>query len=381
MKHETQVETLQTMLKLREHDRDQDVLDRMVKVPVKVYHEPSIFDREMATAFRDYPLVVGHVSQVQEPGSYLLSPWDRFPFVVVRDKQGVLRAFLNVCKHRGARIVSGQEKELNAFVCPFHGWGYNLEGKLKSVTKPYDFPGLNCDEHNLTELAVSEHVGLIWVHPTPGAKMDVPAFLGEQMSSDLQHFGIDKLVFHKKNVITKKANWKLLLKTYLERYHVPILHKETIGPVFEKGVIAHYEHGPHIRIAAGRTNLPEAANADPASWQILNYASVFYTLFPNTFLINHANIVSLNSFYPLAPDETIWTHTMLYRAADYAGEEGQAALTSRFANIDMVFSHQDFGIVEHVQSSLKNGGNEFHTLGLEEGLLALFQESIDKVVG
>ncbi len=148
-------------------------------------------------------------------------------------------------------------------------------------------------------------------------------------------------------------------------------------PYSKKGVISHFEHGPHIRIAAGKTNLPEAAQADPASWQILNYASVFYTLFPNTFLINHANIVSLNSFYPEAPGKTIWTHDMLYREADYAGEEGQKTLAERFANIDAVFHHQDFGVVEGVQEGLQSGANEFHTMGLEEGLLAIFQENID----
>lgn len=106
---------------------------------------------------------------------------------------------------------------------------------------------------------------------------------------------------------------------------------------------------------------------------------MFYTLFPNTFLINHANIVSLNSFYPIAPDKTIWTHDMLYREADYAGEEGQATLAQRFGNIDAVFHREDFGIVEGVQAGLHCGANPQHTLGLEEGLLGMFQHNIDRV--
>lgn len=380
MKYETQVETLQTMFKLREVDRDQESTTKAVEIPIRVYTEPNVLDRELETAFRDYPLVVGAAAQVREPGSYLLSAWNKIPYVVVRDKEGVLRAFLNVCRHRGARLVSGKETELKAFTCPFHGWVYSLDGALKGVTKPYNFPDLDCDKHHLQELPVAEHLGLIWVHPTPGAKIDLPAYLGEQMSSEIEHFKLDGLVLHRRSVSTLNANWKLLLKTYLERYHVPILHKNTIAPVFEKGVIAHFEYGPHIRIAAARTQLPDALKADPASWKILDYASVFYTLFPNTFLINHANIVSLNSFYPETPDKTIWTHDMLYRAADYAGEEGQATLAARFANIDAVFHHEDFGIVEGVQAGLRSGANEYHTLGLEEGLLVKFQENIDRVM-
>ena len=140
MKHATQVETLRKMFKLREVDRDEDMLGRVVQVPASVYMDNAVLERELETAFRDYPLVVGASTQVREPGSYLLSPWDRLPFVVVRDKGGALRAFLNVCRHRGARLVSGNEKELKFFTCPFHGWVYGLDGELKGVTKPYNFP-------------------------------------------------------------------------------------------------------------------------------------------------------------------------------------------------------------------------------------------------
>lgn len=379
MKHATQVETLRKMFKLREVDRDEDMLGRVVQVPASVYMDNAVLERELETAFRDYPLVVGASTQVREPGSYLLSPWDRLPFVVVRDKGGALRAFLNVCRHRGARLVSGNEKELKFFTCPFHGWVYGLDGELKGVTKPYNFPDLDCGKHKLVELAVTERSGLVWLHPTPGATIDLDASLGADMSEEIAGFRLDELSLHSRKVSTLNANWKLLLKTYLERYHVPILHKNTIGPVFEKGVIAHFEHGLHIRIAAAKTNLMDAAAADPQSWRILDYASVFYTLFPNTFLINHANIVSLNSFYPIAPDKTIWTHDMLYREADYAGEEGQATLAQRFGNIDAVFHREDFGIVEGVQAGLHCGANPQHTLGLEEGLLGMFQHNIDRV--
>lgn len=380
MKHATQVETLRKMFKLREVDRDEDMLGRVVEVPARVYMDNGILERELETAFHDFPLVVGASSQVRQPGSYLLSPWDKLPFVVVRDKTGELRAFLNVCRHRGARLVSGKETELKFFTCPFHGWVYGLDGALKGVTKPHNFPDLDCQKHNLVELTVAEHMGLVWLHPTPGAKIDLAASLGAEMSDEIQGFKLDDLSLHGRKVSTLNANWKLLLKTYLERYHVPILHKNTIAPVFEKGVIAHFEHGPHIRIAAAKTNLMDAASLDPESWRILDYASVFYTLFPNTFLINHANIVSLNSFYPIAPDKTIWTHDMLYREADYAGEEGQATLAQRFGNIDAVFHHEDFGIVEGVQAGLHSGANTHHTLGLEEGLLGMFQHNIDRVL-
>ncbi|MDC0714528.1 aromatic ring-hydroxylating dioxygenase subunit alpha [Stigmatella sp. ncwal1] len=380
MKHQTQTETLKTLIALRERARDQEMLGEVVRIPVSNYTEPDVLEREMATVFRKYPMVAGHASHVRKPGAYLLSDWNKIPYVVVRAQDGTLRAFLNACRHRGARLVSGKEPELKSFVCPFHGWTYNLDGSLKTVTKAYAFPDLDRCKYGLVELPVAEHMGLIWIHPTPGASLDPASYLGP-FADDLEHFGIDGLVSYRKNVVIKKANWKLLLKTYLEGYHVPFLHRDTLQQAFKRGVIAHAEHGPHIRLAAARTNFMDALKIDSDSFRLLDYASVYYTLFPNTFFIMHPDYVSINAFYPEAPDRTIWTHEMLYRTADFQGERGGAALAKRFQYTnDAVFDAEDFAVAEDVQVGLRYGGNEFHTLGLEEGLLAIFQQSIDRAI-
>lgn len=382
MRHETQVETLQTLLRLRQQGCHQEMLGEVVQIPVSVYTDEDVLRREMASVFRDYPLVAGHASHVREPGSYLLSDWDRFPYVVVRDKQHRLRAFLNTCRHRGARLVTKDtaDKKLKAFICPFHGWVYGLDGKLRSITKDHNFPGLDRGRFGLVELPVAEYGGLVWVHPTPGAEFDVAAYLGP-IGDDLVHFGIAEHVSFRKSVITKTANWKLLLKTYLEGYHVPFLHRTTIAQVFRKGVLAHFEHGPHIRIAAARTNVLDALKSETKDWNILTYASVYYTLFPNTFFILHPDYVSINAFYPEVPDRTIWTHEMVYRKDLFEGETGQAALARRFDYTnDTVFDLEDFAVAEDIQALLPHGGNTVHTLGLEEGLLGVFQRSIDEAL-
>ncbi|MGY2048321.1 aromatic ring-hydroxylating oxygenase subunit alpha [Methylobacterium sp. JK268] len=124
MKHEVQVETLRILLDLRERGRDAEMLGRIAEVPARNYTDDAIFQRELDTLFRASPLVAGHASHVRRPGSTLVSDWDRLPFVVVRGQDGVLRAFLNTCRHRGAKLVTGEasERTLKAFVCPFHGW-------------------------------------------------------------------------------------------------------------------------------------------------------------------------------------------------------------------------------------------------------------------
>ncbi|MEU6719333.1 SRPBCC family protein [Nonomuraea sp. NPDC046802] len=377
MKQQDQIDVMRRLFALREQDRNEEMLGKVVRVPVENYTSPEILDREMAKIFRTHPIVAGHVSSVREPGSYLLSDWNKIPYVVVRDKQGKLRGFLNQCRHRGARLVSGDEKQLKAFVCPFHNWVYDLDGSLRSVTREYNFPDLDRGEYGLKELPVVEAGGLVWIHPAADAEVDLESYLGP-MLDDLVDFEVDKLVRYRKSKVVKEANWKLLIKTYLEGYHVPYLHRTTLSKMFRKGVLSHSEHGPHIRMIAARSNIEEAAEIDPESWRILNYASVYYVLFPNTFFIMHPDYVSINIFYPEGPDRTIWTHEMLYREPDFEGERGQEGLAKRFEfTNDAVFDQEDFAVAENVQEGLLYGANEFHTLGLEEGLLAMFQGSVD----
>lgn len=385
MRRSTQVEVLRQLIGLRETGgRDQMAHEGggVMRIPVRRYTDQAVLDRELETVFRDHPFVLGHASHVREPGRYLLCDWKSRPIVAVRGKDGVLRAFLNTCRHRGARMLTEQsETPLRAFVCPFHGWVYGLDGSLRGVTKDWNFPDLDRCARGLVELPVAEHGGLVWVHPRPDGNVDMAEQLGP-IGDDIVHFGIDRMKSFRKSHIVKQANWKLLIKTYLEGYHVPYLHRDTIAQVFHNGVIAHLEHGPHIRLCAGRVNLLDCLAEDPDDWQVLKYASVYYTLFPCTFFIMHPDYVSINQFYPLAPDQTLWTHEMLYDPSLFEGERGQSALAKRFDYTnDIVFDKEDFLVAEDVQIGLRDGANEHHVLGLEERLLHVFQQSIDQATG
>ncbi|MFT4242147.1 MAG: SRPBCC family protein [Acidovorax sp.] len=274
-------------------------------------------------------MLAGHQSSIREPGAYILSDWAKFPYVIVRGSDGRLRAFLNTCRHRGARIVSGKEPCLKAFICPFHGWAYGLDGQLKGITKSYNFPDINREDSSLVELPVVERAGLVWIHPTPGASLDLESYLGA-IGDDLDHFDLSGLVSYRKNLVIKRANWKLLIKTYLEGYRVPYLHKNTLSQAFKKGIISHYEYGYHIRLSAARTNFLEMPSVPREERHILNYASVYYSIFPQAFFIMQPDYVSINMFFPLAPDQTLWTHEMLYRPSQFRGDAGQEALEKRF---------------------------------------------------
>ncbi len=135
-------------------------------------------------------------------------------------------------------------------------------------------------------------------------------------------------------------------------------------------------------LSAARTNIEDVRLKPEDEWQILDYASVYYSFFPNTFFILHPDYVSINIFYPLSANQSVWTHEMLYRAEDFQGPAGQHALEKRFVfTNDTVFGDEDFAIAEDIQKNLARGANTHHTLGLAEGLLAMFQSNIDQRLG
>ena len=382
MQHDVQVQTLRQLLELREHGR-YEMAQEATEVSVSRYIDPALFEREMSTVFRLFPQLAGHASHVREPGSFMVSDWKNFPFVVVRGQDGVLRGFLNQCRHRGARLVSEDTKRthLKAFVCPFHGWVYGLDGALRSVTREYMFPKLDRCKRGLVELPVTERDGLVWIHPKPGAALEMEDYLGP-IGDDLEHFDLGGLVSFRKNAVIRKANWKLLIKTYLEGYHVPFLHRDTIAEVFKQGVIHPMTYGKHIRLSAARTNIRDVLQVAEQDWKILEYASVYYSLFPQAFFILHPDYVSINMFHPLGAEETLWTHEMLYRPEDFPGEKGQAGLRKRFDYTnDVVFDREDFLVAEDVQRGIRFGANEYHTIGTEEALISHFQANVDRVTG
>lgn len=380
MRHEEQIRVLKELQDLHNRQVHKEMAGEPIHLDVDRYFRDDVFEAELNTVFNDYPLVVGHVSQVPDVGDYFLCDWNRLPIVVIRGRDGRVRAFYNICRHRGARLTEAESGTLKLFVCPYHGWSYELDGSLRKITRKGCFPGVDTQEHNLVELPTEVDFGLIWVHPVAGESFSPRQYLGPY-ADDLDSFGIADLVSYKKSRVVKKANWKLLIKTYLEGYHVPFLHKDTLSAAFRRAVLSFDEHGRHIRLAAARTDFEKIKDIAEDEWEILEHASVYYSLFPNCFFIMHPDYVSLSLFWPLSPDETLWTHDMLYKPGQFDGEHGQRGLEKRFRfTNDVVFDQEDFAVSEGIQAGLRTGVNRTHVLGLEEGLLARFQNNIDSAL-
>ncbi|HEX2572358.1 MAG TPA: aromatic ring-hydroxylating dioxygenase subunit alpha [Polyangia bacterium] len=379
MQRELQLRLMERLLTHVEA-RTTQVGDTEGRVPVRNYVSAERLAAEEQVLFRTHPLVVGRVSELPEPGSSLTCEVAGVPLLVVRDGAGDLRAFLNVCRHRGSRLVNEPCGRHKALVCRYHAWTYDLAGRLLHVPQRESFPCVEQEDLGLVQVPLSTRHGFLWVVPGGrGCSVDVDAYLGP-VSEDLAAFSLDSHHLHRKVVTRRHANWKLLIDAFLEGYHVKSLHRDSVYRFFlEAGSL--FEHfGPHMRSVGARRNFAEACAQPRESWDIRGCTTVFYHLFPNSILVFHPDWVTHISVVPDGTDHLTYTHHMLIPAAPTSDAE-RAHWDRTFQLIEeRVFQAEDLSIAESIQATLRSGADEHFRIGRLEYPIQHFHEAIERAL-
>ena len=134
-------------------------------LPGWCYHSDALLELEKQHVFREHWQIACHVSDVPEPGNYITMDVVGERALILRDQDGTVRGFHNICRHRGSRVVADEKGTCrNALVCPFHGWVYNLDGTLRGAARPRSFPPLNKQEFGLIALDIEVWMGFV-LHP------------------------------------------------------------------------------------------------------------------------------------------------------------------------------------------------------------------------
>jgi phenylpropionate dioxygenase-like ring-hydroxylating dioxygenase large terminal subunit len=309
------------------------------------------------------------------------------PILLARDNDGVLRAFLNVCRHRGMRLVepAAAAQARASVVCPYHGWTYRLDGGLRHMPHAQAFDPCPAGARDLVPLPCAERHGLVWVVPAADGAMDLDAFLAG-LDGELPFYEIEQLQVFRTIEAEYPANWKLIVDAFLEPYHIRVLHKDTIYPFFTDGITAGERFGPHIGSLVARRAAQEwaadATSPAPEGLQELRQlASPSQVIFPNTVTIFHPDYLSLITLYPTGPETLRWTHRMLIPPAK-ATPDWVPHWEKTFRLIEQgVFRKEDIHCAVGIQQGLKTGANAYVTAGRVEQALAWFHASVREHAG
>src|ERR1700744_142997 len=168
--------------------------DSIMEVDTATYNDPVLYEKEMRAIFDTLPFIAGMSSDTGKPCDFINITEFGTPILVTRNKAGVVRAFVNSCRHRGSALVFCERGQSpGGFSCPYHGWSYNLDGKLLGVAHPSDFGEVNKSELGLIEVQVEERHGIIFCAPRPGMSFDLDDYLGDEMQDELAQWNIGAL--------------------------------------------------------------------------------------------------------------------------------------------------------------------------------------------
>jgi choline monooxygenase len=320
-------------------------LERALTLPASWYTDARVHELEQRAVWGRAWHVVGRAEQVAAPGDFLTAEVVGEPIVVVRGADGTLRAFYNVCRHHAAAVVTAPCGSAERLRCPYHGWTYDLSGRLRGVPEGDGMLGLARDEHGLRPAAVAVWDRFVLVHLDPAAGPPAGAFpaLAEQFAP-LQ---LGALGFAERRVYELPCNWKVFVDNYLDGgYHVPHLHRG-LGSILD-----HASYAIECFEGACLQAAPiDGAGGDPVTAAARSGSrALYYWIYPG-FMINwYEGYLDTNLVIPLAVDRTRVVFDFYF--ADLAA--GQAAARAHSIAVAERIQDEDHAICASVQRGLRS---------------------------
>ncbi|MEZ4439524.1 MAG: SRPBCC family protein [Polyangiaceae bacterium] len=352
-------------------------------VPVKQYLDPARFAAERAALFASQPMVVGHGAEIREPGDFVTRLVLDQPAILVRDEAGRARAFLNVCRHRGATVELRERGHCKRFTCPYHAWTYDTAGRLAAIRHKAGFPSLDRATSGLVELACHELAGLMWVCPDPSRAEAPPQPDDLRLAAELEGLlgGLtraDEALVFASTTRVYRANYKLIVDGGLESYHFRVAHRDTVGPFFADNVHSYEPIGRHLRTLLPRLSILDLASRPEDEWRIREASHLVYSVAPNASVLVQEGHVDVILNRPLAVDATEVT---ILSVVPRPGEPGHSERAAAFWTKNHAFTartlDEDFVLAEQIQRGMASGANESFRFANFEGALTAWHRQLD----
>jgi phenylpropionate dioxygenase-like ring-hydroxylating dioxygenase large terminal subunit len=357
--------TADLLAQLRRELRDGAPSQPAFAISADRYRDEAWLARERASVL-DAPRIACASTELAAPGSCVPFDAPGLAALLVRGRDGRVRAFANACRHRATRLCDAP-CTVKAITCPYHAWTYDLDGALLHVPHEGAFAPIALRERGLAELPVEERHGLVWLG------RDIAAYLGE-LDGDLAELALDRHVSYRTARTIRRCNWKLVIEAFLDGYHIRTLHRDSVYRYFLDAASVCERVGAHVRAVTGRRTLLEAP-ATIAADDARQYATPSLVLFPATVVIEHPDYVSIVSVQPVAVDACEWRHIMLVpatRADDREHWDRSWELIE-----ETVFAREDLWVCEQVQRGLASGSTHELLFGALEHSIAWFHAEID----
>jgi phenylpropionate dioxygenase-like ring-hydroxylating dioxygenase large terminal subunit len=340
--------------------------DKTMSVPTSSYTDADQWGAEMELIFKRVPLMLAMTCEMPNPGDYKAMEALGLPILITRDKAGNVRAFLNVCSHRGAPVAKEGHGNCPRFTCIYHGWTYGSDGKLIGVADPGKFGAVEKSTKGLKQLPCEERSGMIFVVLTPDAPLDLDAYYGKFLD-DYAALGFKDWTFLGSKVI-EGANWKIAFDGYLEGYHFAQLHPETIFPRTPSNVMHYEAFGPNIRIGFPQHAITKLREVPRENWgKMENDGFDFVRIFfPNVSAFIGPEITQIAQLFPGPTPDKNRTVLNYVRPMPIKDEEDRANAEAAMTFFRDVTYNEDYLIGLDIQKGLESGAQDELIFGRNE---------------
>lgn len=325
-------------------------LEKSHHLPGSIYVTDEFWAREKSEIFSREWVMVGREEQFEKPGDYITLRIMGEPLLVVRNRDGAIKAFANVCRHRGVEVIRG-DGNTSMFVCPYHAWSYDLNGTLKSA--PFMGAGRNAPEDcNLLEFHVANWRGNIFVSMAKEPR-DFDAFIAP-FEKEFGFLGFEKTRLARIVEFDMACNWKLSLENLMDIYHVGTVHAKTFGGRYKNKD----DHEFHLLPDGSTSMFADAAPLTSDGKSLIgnipwlsdrsdSFASVGL-LWPNFRLSARIDYLRIWNIWPIAPDRTLMRLLMLFPEQAFE-QEDFAEKVDKYAEFMKVAIEEDREMIESLQ--------------------------------
>ena len=327
------------------------------------YASPEVFEAERERIWWGDWVCIGRSAEIGEPGEYIVRDLAGESIFVVRNRQGAVRGFYNVCSHRGTKFLDdceGTGKVKKAFKCPYHAWSFDLDGKLIASPNVHEDDAFERSDYPLYDFAVDEYAGFLFVNLTTGTPRPLLDALreGAETITAYERYRMGDLRPGARIVYEVAANWKIVIENYNECLHCPQIHPELVSviPLFRFGEVWDDEStdgGNRMIDAAtnfsltGKSSLPQFPGLDPHDYHM--YYGTFE--FPNLMVNLHPDSMMTYIAMPKGPDHTTIISEFFFRPETIADPAFDPSPVVEFWDL---ISRQDWAVVERAQTGVSS---------------------------
>jgi phenylpropionate dioxygenase-like ring-hydroxylating dioxygenase large terminal subunit len=363
-----------------------DSYSTTVRVLPREYTDPDLARAERELIFGQVPSIVAHGSEIATPGQFVTLQMPRNRVLVVRQRDGSVKAFVNACRHRGAMIADEPAGKCRLFSCPYHRWSYDTDGSLRSITRETTVGDLDHSELSLVELPAEERHGFVWVIDRADAKIDVAEWLGPDMDAVLASYQMDQSVCFKSEAFDQPVNWKIMQDAFLDGYHIQYAHPNTAGKHIHTNVSVVEDFGRHCRWIKPRKSIDRWIDEDPADQPMDRHLIETHFLGPNSTLLRQHDHLELLTFRPHQsdPGRSVMTMKVIPPRPEFTHmtpDDWTARWDKNWDILLRVLHAEDFPILRQTQQAVESADAGPLVLGKNELSNHIFRRETFRLLG